>query len=114
VSVPQIVMEGDTARVRPGDSLSSHLAADSITPEGLRFSQQHVLLDVQKHGRAAAWQIQERAGKWSDSRLRTALKELEELGQVVRFKQTGRTPRGRVCDEFALTILGLEALEMAS
>lgn len=101
--VPQILPD-DTPRVRKADPITSHLAADSISKDGRRDSQQHVLLDLKLYGRSAAWQIALRAeltGKrWSESRLRTALKELEGQGRVVRFSKSGVNPGGYSVDEF--------------
>lgn len=101
--VPQILPD-DSPRVRRADPITSHLAADSISKSGRRDSQQHVILDLTLYGRSAAWQISERAElrnqRWSPSRLRTALKELEELGRVVRFSKSGVNPGGYSVDEF--------------
>ena len=101
--VPQIFPD-DSPRVRRSDPITSHLAADSISKSGRRDSQQHVLIDLTLYGRSAAWQIAERAElrnqRWSPSRLRTALKELEEQGRVVRFSKSGVNPGGYSVDEF--------------
>lgn len=90
--------------VHKSDPIESHLAADSISAEGVRDSQTHVLLDLRGHGRSAAWEIERRAdGRWSPSRIRTALAELEESGLVVRHKMAGVTRSGRVCAMFEVT-----------
>jgi len=101
---PQIVMAGDSPRVRKDAPLTSHAAADSITVDGRKGSQAFVLNDLCMNGRSGAWQVEERAelgrSNWSPSRIRTAIKELEELGQISRVSGSGVTPRGRKCDQF--------------
>jgi len=102
--VPQIVMAGDNPRVRKDAPLTSHQAADSITADGRKGSQTFVLNDLRVNGRSGAWQVEERAelarSNWSPSRIRTAIKELEELGSIIRVSGVGVTPRGRKCDQF--------------
>lgn len=100
--VPRILPD-DSPRVRESHPIESHQAADSITVEGKEASQAYILGDLRKHGRSAAWEIEKRAEElsrsFSPSRLRTALKELEEAGRVIRSKG-GTTPRGRACALF--------------
>lgn len=96
---PPPILPDDSPRVRESHPIESHLAADSITLEGKEASQAYVLSDLVTHGKSAAWQIEKRADRFSPSRLRTALKELEEAGRVVRSKG-GITPSGRVCALF--------------
>lgn len=108
VETPPQILPDDTARVRKADPITSHLAADSISKTGRLDSQSHVMLDLRLYGRSAAWQIEERAelgsNRFSPSRLRTALKELQKAGRVTRFERTGETPRGRACDEFEVAL----------
>jgi len=105
--VPQIVMAGDNPRVRKDAPLTSHQAADSITSDGRKGSQTFVLNDLRVNGRSGAWQVEERAeqarSNWSPSRIRTAIKELEELGSISRVSGVGVTPRGRKCDQFEVS-----------
>lgn len=98
--VPQILPD-DSPRVRKADPVESHLAADSITTTGVKDSQQHVYLDLIGHGLSASWEVERRAqDRWSPSRIRTALKELEEAGRVTRRHLAGVTPLGRPCAMF--------------
>ena len=103
--VPQILPD-DSPRVRESDPVESHLAADSISKTGRLDSQAHVLLDLRLYGRSSAWQIELRSelrsARFSPSRIRTALKELEEAGLIVR-SAGGVTPRGRACAQFEVT-----------
>ena len=101
--VPSIIPNDDSPRVRESDPLSSHQAADSITTWGRNASQEAVLsfLAGQKLGPVPAWRI-ERALQdgWSPSRVRTALTELAANGLLRRHSLTGKSARGRKCDEF--------------
>ena len=97
---PPQILPDDSPRVRLSDPLTSHLASDSISSDGRKDSQQHVWLDLLEHGRSSAWEVECRSGRWSGSRVRTALSELVEQGRVVSFSGTGVTPRGRKCNEF--------------
>lgn len=103
---PQIVLV-DTVRVHESDPITSHQAADSITAEGRQGSQQYVLNQFLT-GCKAAWEVEERSeilgGRYSPSRIRTAVKELEGLGRIARLSGVGITPRGFRCDHFEVTL----------
>ena len=94
MTIPMIgVLDGHGADTRETDPITSHEARDGITPEGLAESQQEVLAILHMYGPLDATRLVEqhelRAGlghtPWhlSDSRLRTALKELAVAGQIV-------------------------------
>jgi len=105
VSAPVILPAGDTARARKTDPVTSHAAADSITPEGREASEHEVLAiladaDTPITAEAIASRHLNRAGwgetphHYTDSRLRTALKQLADDGLVIRDGE-GRTKSGR-------------------
>ena len=91
MTVPGIVMEGDTARARRTDPLESHAAADAAN---LTDSQQAVLKALRVHKHLAAFELEQVLPVWSPSRIRTALTELQADG-LVRTQGTRRTPFGR-------------------
>lgn len=90
--VPQIVMSGDNPRVRRSDPLTSHRAADS---SNLADSQTAVLNALAVHKHLAAFELEMVLPMWSGSRIRTALKELAELGRVRKSDKTRTTRYGR-------------------
>lgn len=91
------LMQGDPTKARPTDPFSSHLAALSISPEGMHDSQVFVLRFLVERGRSEAWRIEQAAfGEWSGSRVRTALVELEAQRLVRRYSLDGMNAKGRI------------------
>ena len=84
-----------TAYARTNDPVTSWEAADTITDDGKRGSQQYVLSYLRVHGPAIAEQIETSTTKWRASRIRTALTELEHDGLAHPTDSYGRTERGR-------------------
>jgi hypothetical protein len=88
-------MEGDTARTRRNDPITSHEAADS-TSRPLADSQLFAWVMLATFGPLADHElIVKSSGKWSDSRLRTARHELTEAGTVIDTGIYRLTPSGR-------------------
>ena len=80
---------------RTRDPLTSWEAAESVTDDGRRGSQQYVLSYLRVHGPCIAEQIETSTTKWRASRIRTALTELEHDGLAKPTGKFGRTERGR-------------------
>lgn len=104
MTIPMIgVLDGHGADTRETDPHTSHEARDGITPEGLAESQQEVLAILRLYGPMDAAVLVEqhelRAGfghtLWhlSDSRLRTAVKELADAGRIVCVRTVRRSTR---------------------
>lgn len=99
-------MEGDNARTRLTDPITSHKAADSNASR-VKESQSYVYALFVFHGAMADHELIQRAeheqylygdkvdGTWSASRLRTARHELVELGVVADAGMFRNTPFGR-------------------
>ena len=100
---------GTGARAGKDDPETSHLAASSITPEGLHASQSWVLAELRTLGIATAPQLIRNAPwnqrldrpLWSDSRIRSAITELIELGLARHVDDEGISSRGRACARYA-------------
>lgn len=103
-----MALDGNGQRVRKSDPITSHLAASSITAEGLHASQSWVLAELRTLGIATMPQLIRRVPmnersdlpRWSDSRIRSAVKELSELGFVTHLDDEGITQRGRSCARY--------------
>lgn len=103
-----MALDGNGARVRADAPVTSHLAASSVTPEGLHASQSWVLTELREIGIATMPRLVGRipchpeTGRpvWSDSRVRSAVKELVELGLVSHVDDEGITDRGRACARY--------------
>ncbi len=99
MTAPQIVMEGDNARARFTDPITSHEAADG-TADQVKESQSAVYSLLESLGSMADFElIAHLEGHWSPSRVRTARHELVELGVVAdsgRFKKTPSNFRAKV------------------
>lgn len=114
MSAPAILPAGDTARARKTDPVTSHAAADSITPEGREASELEVLAiladetspitaeQIESRHVQRAWQGQS-AHTYTASRLRTALKQLADDGHVIRDGE-GRTKSGRRAATWRVTL----------
>ena len=88
----QIVMEGDNARARLTDPVTSHEAADG-TADRVKESQSAVYSLLATLGDLADFElITHLEGQWSPSRVRTARHELVELGVVADSGQFRKTP----------------------
>lgn len=97
--VPSIILNDDSPRVRKSDPLASHEAADSITPGKKLGSQQAVYLWLSDRGPVEPWRAEKAfEGKWSESRVRSALNELLEQGLVKRHDRAGVSKTGHRCD----------------
>jgi hypothetical protein len=92
--LPPMILPDDSARTRKSDPLTSHQAADS---NNVSDSQMWVLRCFDKRRQLAAFEIESAlAGFFSSSRVRTALKELQEQGRVqIVDGSLKRTPAGR-------------------
>jgi len=92
--LPPMILPDDSARTRKSDPLTSHEAADS---NNVCDSQMWVLRCFDKRHQLAAFEIEAAlAGFFSSSRVRTALKELQEQGRVqIVDGALKRTPSGR-------------------
>lgn len=114
MSAPSIVTEGDTARARKTDPVTSHEAADSITLEGREASELEVLTILRaatspitaeqiesRHTSRAGWG--ETSHHYTASRLRTALKQLADDNLVERTLVEGRTKSGRRAATWQIT-----------
>lgn len=105
---------GDSPRARRSDPVTSHEAADSISPEALEASEVEVLAILADVGRPMtaeeltkvhhlrAWNGTA-AGTWTDQRLRTALKQLRRAGRVV-VDGRGKTSTGRSAEALRLAV----------
>ena len=80
---------------RTNDPVTSWEAAETITDDGARGSQQYVLSYLRTYGPCIAEQIETSTTKWRASRIRTALTELERDGLAHPTDSYGRTERGR-------------------
>lgn len=105
---------GDSARARKGDPETSHAAADSNSAEGLEASELEVLTILELFDRpvtddAIAFEHERRCWRdlpvmqWEASRLRTARKQLAELGRVVQDGE-GKTRKGRKAAAWRLAV----------
>lgn len=102
------VLGGTGARAGKNDPTTSHLAASSITPEGLHASQQWVLAELRTLGVATAPQLIRNSPRnprtdlpiWSESRIRTAILELIDLSLAVHLDDEGISIRGRACARY--------------
>lgn len=90
-STPQIVMTGDSPRVRKTHPLTSHKAADLAN---LPDSQRDVLKKLRVYKMLAAFELETMLPQWSPSRIRTALSEPAERGYVQRLDRFRVTPYG--------------------
>ena len=86
---------------RTRDPLTSWEAAETITDDGARGSQQYVLSYLRVYGPCIAEQIETSTTKWRASRIRTALTELEHRGLARPTDSYGRTERGRRARKWA-------------
>lgn len=104
MTIPMIgVLDGHGADTRETDPITSHEARDGITPEGLAESQQEVLAILHLYGPLDAVRVVEQHEAradlghtvWhlSDSRLRTAIKELADAGLIVCVGTVRRAAR---------------------
>ena len=84
-----------TVYARTNDPVTSWEAAESVTDDGARGSQQYVLSYLRVYGPCIAEQIETSTTKWRASRIRTALTELEHDGLAHPTDSYGRTERGR-------------------
>lgn len=111
----------DSARVRETDPTTSHEAADSISRKAREDSAREVLAIIdasatpltaeeihEYHEASAFLGMSERT--YSPSRIRTALKQLVDDGQVARAAQLGKTKTGRSAQTWELTPRGVAAL----
>lgn len=109
MTVPMIgVYDGYTADTRLSDPHTSHEARDGISVEALAESQQETLAILNLYGPMDAAQLVERhelraelghtGWRLSDSRLRTAIKELADAGRIVCVRTDRRAthPGGRM------------------
>ena len=95
MTVPQIVMDGDSPRARLTDPVTSHEAADS-TAGSVKESQSWVFTLLDHFGPLADHELVEHSiNTWSPSRIRTARHELVELGAVTDAGFYRFTPAGR-------------------
>ena len=92
-----------TVYARTSDPVTSWEAADTVTDDGKRGSQQYVLSYLRVHGPCIAEQIENSTTKWRASRIRTALTELEHDGLAHPTDSYGRTERGRRARKWAAT-----------
>ena len=100
--LPPMIRPDDTARTRKTDPLTSHAAADS---NNVTDSQLFVLQCFNNGQQRAAFELEAiMAGLFSPSRIRTALRELQEQGRVgVVEGVLKRTPSGRNARVWAVT-----------
>ena len=100
--LPPMIRPDDTARTRKTDPLTSHAAADS---NNVTDSQLFVLQCFNNGQQRAAFELEAiMAGLFSPSRIRTALRELQEQGRVgVVEGVLKRTPSGRNARVWKLT-----------
>jgi hypothetical protein len=92
VEVPSLYLTGDSPRVRKSDPITSHQAADG---SNRAKSKQAVFTKLRVHKHLAAYELESLLPDWSPSRIRTALKELEKDGLVVRTDRTRPTRFGK-------------------
>lgn len=92
VEVPSLYLTDDRPRVRKADPTTSHVAADG---SNRAKSKQAVLTKLRVHKHLAAYELEALLPEWSPSRIRTALKELEADGLVVRTDRTRPTRFGK-------------------
>ena len=92
--LPPMLWDEDTPRTRKSDPHTSHQAADSTTPYQ---SQEAVVAFMAAYGMRAAFELESMfAGRFSPSRIRTALTELHSQGRVAVVEGVLReTPGGR-------------------
>ena len=100
--LPPMIRPDDTARTRKTDPLTSHAAADS---NNVTDSQLFVLQCFNNGQQRAAFELEQiMAGLFSPSRIRTALRELQDQGRVgVVEGVLKRTPSGRNARVWKLT-----------
>ena len=100
--VPPMIRPDDTARTRKTDPLTSHAAADT---NNVTDSQLFVLQCFNNGQQRAAFELEAiMAGLFSPSRIRTALRELQDQGRVgVVEGVLKRTPSGRNARVWKLT-----------
>ena len=100
--LPPMIRPDDTARTRKTDPLTSHAAADT---NNVTDSQLFVLQCFNNGQQRAAFELEAiMAGLFSPSRIRTALRELQEQGRVgVVEGVLKRTPSGRNARVWKLT-----------
>lgn len=89
---PSIILNDDTPRVRQSNPVTSHVAADLAN---LPASQSAVFWALNYFGPLAGFELEQQLTKFSGSRVRSALTELEERGLVARTDDTRLTPWGR-------------------
>jgi predicted ArsR family transcriptional regulator len=123
MSAPEILSQitGDSPRVRLTDPATSHEAADSISRKAREASAREVLTIIaasalpmtaeaihEYHEASAFMGLSEHT--YSPSRIRTALKQLVDAGQVVATDRREKTKTGRSAQTWALTPRGEAAL----
>ena len=101
--LPPMLWDDDKPRTRKSDPLTSHAAADSTTPYQ---SQQAVVAFLATYGMRAAFELESMfAGRFSPSRIRTALTELESVGRIAVVEGVLRvTPGGRNARVWTVTL----------
>lgn len=103
-------VEGSLARVT--DPQTSHDAATRADVEGSQF---YVLRLLHEYGASPDFHLANYAraagSRWSESRLRTARKELVERGLIEDTGVTLPTPSGRQAAVWRLTWRGFEAID---
>lgn len=95
----------DEPRARRSDPVTSHMAADSISGEAREASELFVLQTVKRMSPLTDADIHDLAviggNHWSESRLRTARKQLVDKGLIVCVDREGRTDSGRSASRWA-------------
>lgn len=97
----------DEPRARATDAVSSHAAADSISPEAVEASERFVYVTLRDHGPVTddfvIARSQQEGQPWEPSRLRTARLQLVKKGAVRLHEERGGTTRkGRAADLWAV------------